>query len=524
LTKIKVDNLINQVNGKDMLVTLTFEKNGIEYRIERGRKQAVFKFYINDVDMEKLDNEAQGESRETQHEIDKLFMMDHLMYKNIISLNTYTEPFLAMKAADQRDIIENLLGVTILSDKAEVLKAQIKTTKDSITKVSATIEANIAANNKIKESIDRLKQTQATWVTNKETDIQTLIDRITRMQEFDIDAEIKNHEIIQERDKVKHNIDTLKMSINTLEQSLVSSDTKIKQFEKSINSLSDNKCPTCEQGLHSDKHHELVSAANSNLNAELTYMNDVAVRLQPLYDEMEALKLSSAGLFDNSITTVYKTLQDALSHKNNLNNLIDKLETKYQEIDPYASQISELETSALTDIDYTEINDLTRLKDHQDLLLKLLTNKDSFLRKQIIDQNLSYLNTRLDHYLDKIGLPHSVTFNNDLSVDIVYLGKELDFYNLSRGEMTRVSLSLSFAFRDVWENLFQPINLLFVDEALDSGMDFIGAMNSMALLNEFKYNRNKSIFLISHKEELASHSTNVLKAIKEHGFTTYSYE
>jgi ABC-type Mn2+/Zn2+ transport system ATPase subunit len=117
-----------------------------------------------------------------------------------------------------------------------------------------------------------------------------------------------------------------------------------------------------------------------------------------------------------------------------------------------------------------------------------------------------------------------VTFNNDLSVDIVYLGKELDFYNLSRGEMTRVSLSLSFAFRDVWENLFQPINLLFVDEALDSGMDFIGAMNSMALLNEFKYNRNKSIFLISHKEELASHSTNVLKAIKEHGFTTYSYE
>jgi DNA repair exonuclease SbcCD ATPase subunit len=253
-------------------------------------------------------------------------------------------------------------------------------------------------------------------------------------------------------------------------------------------------------------------------------MNDVAVRLQPLYDEMEALKLSSAGLFDNSITTVYKTLQDALSHKNNLNNLIDKLETKYQEIDPYASQISELETSALTDIDYTEINDLTRLKDHQDLLLKLLTNKDSFLRKQIIDQNLSYLNTRLDHYLDKIGLPHSVTFNNDLSVDIVYLGKELDFYNLSRGEMTRVSLSLSFAFRDVWENLFQPINLLFVDEALDSGMDFIGAMNSMALLNEFKYNRNKSIFLISHKEELASHSTNVLKAIKEHGFTTYSYE
>lgn len=524
LTKIKVDNLINQVNGKDMLVTFTFEKDGVEYRIERGRKPAVFKFYVNNVDQDTIDNDAQGEARETQHEIDKLFMMDHIMYKNIISLNTYSEPFLAMKAADQRDIIENLLGVTILSEKAESLKKQIKDTKDGITKESAIIDANIAANKKIQESIDRLILSQKQWISDKDTDCETLSGRIIKMQEFDIDNEIKNHEILKQRSEVQTKIDNISRQINTLESSLVQADIAVKKYEKEIATLQSNVCPMCEQGLHNDTHEKLLKSSQDNLNQANDYLISVAEQLQVLYDESDAEKSSNGELFNGEIKTVYRTLQDALAHQNNLNNLISKLETRFNEKDPYENQINELKNAALTVIDYDKMNELARLKDHQDLLLKLLTNKDSFLRKQIIDQNLSFLNNRLEYYLDKIGLPHAVVFNNDLSVDITYLGKDLDFHNLSRGEMTRLSLSLSFAFRDVWENLFQPMNLLFVDEALDSGMDYVGAINSMSILNDFKYNRNKSLFLISHKEELASHSTVVLKAIKEHGFTTYSYE
>jgi signal transduction protein with GAF and PtsI domain len=104
----------------------------------------------------------------------------------------------------------------------------------------------------------------------------------------------------------------------------------------------------------------------------------------------------------------------------------------------------------------------------REFLYKLLTNKDSYIRKRIIDQNLSYLNARLSQYLDRIGLPHTVVFMNDLSVNITELGRELDFDNLSRGERNRLILSLSWSFRDVWESLYQPINLLFIDELIDS--------------------------------------------------------
>jgi DNA repair exonuclease SbcCD ATPase subunit len=181
-----------------------------------------------------------------------------------------------------------------------------------------------------------------------------------------------------------------------------------------------------------------------------------------------------------------------------------------------------MQTQAVEEIDYNMINQLTNVREHQDFLLKLLTNKDSFIRKRIIDQNLSYLNARLGQYLDRIGLPHTVKFLNDLTVSIEELGRELDFDNLSRGERNRLILSLSWAFRDVWESLYQPINLMFIDEVIDTGMDSSGVENSLAILKKMAREGNRSVWLVSHKDELAGRVNNVLSVVKENGFTSYN--
>ena len=47
LTNIRKENLINKINGKNMLVTVQFEKGNMNYRIERGRKPNVLKFFNN---------------------------------------------------------------------------------------------------------------------------------------------------------------------------------------------------------------------------------------------------------------------------------------------------------------------------------------------------------------------------------------------------------------------------------------------------------------------------------------------
>jgi DNA repair exonuclease SbcCD ATPase subunit len=218
----------------------------------------------------------------------------------------------------------------------------------------------------------------------------------------------------------------------------------------------------------------------------------------------------------------YDTKEDAINHKNTLANLRQQLSAKEAEQDPYAEQIAEMETHAVEEINYDVMNELAVVKDHQDFLLKLLTNKDSFIRKRIIDQNLSYLNARLSQYLDTIGLPHTVKFLNDLTVSIEELGRELDFDNLSRGERNRLILSLSWAFRDVWENQNQQMNLLFIDEVIDTGMDSSGVEASLAILKKMAREGNRSVWLVSHKDELAGRVNNVLHVVKENGFTSYN--
>jgi DNA repair exonuclease SbcCD ATPase subunit len=113
-------------------------------------------------------------------------------------------------------------------------------------------------------------------------------------------------------------------------------------------------------------------------------------------------------------------------------------------------------------------------------------------------------------------------FQNDLSVNITELGRELDFDNLSRGERNRLILSLSWAFRDVWESLYQPINLLFIDELIDSGMDASGVENALAILKRMSRESQKSVWLVSHKDELTSRVNNIMTVVKENGFTTYN--
>ena len=516
LTNIKKDNLINKINNKNMLVTLSFEKDGVDFRIERGRKPNVLKFFINNEEQEESDD-AQGDSRETQKDLDTLFGMSHDMFKHIVALNTYTEPFLSMKAADQRTIIEQLLGITQLSDKAERLKELIKETKDLITQETANIEATKRSNEKIQSSIDSLITRQTAWHTKQKQDIEKIAGSIVELENVDITQELENHSKLKEYLDQSSMLKSLRKEMATLESALGQADKPVKKYEKELELLANNKCPACDQKLHDHKHDEMVKISITNLKDA----NEYAEKLTKDYTELKSV-IDSIVEITVRPETYYDTVEQALRHQNNLQTLEAQLETKATETDPYQEQIEELRNTALQTISWDEINSATEVKNHQEFLLKLLTNKDSFIRKKIIDQNLAYLNNRLSYYLDKMGLPHLVSFQNDLTVEITQLGQDLDFDNLSRGERNRLILGLSWAFRDVWESLYQNCNLLFIDELIDNGLDAAGVENALSVLKKFARERNKNVYLISHKDELQGRVNNVLKVIKENGFTSYA--
>jgi DNA repair exonuclease SbcCD ATPase subunit len=518
LTNIRKDNLINKTNTKNMLVTCEFESEGHSYRIERGRKPNVLRFVVDDKEMDSSESEEQqGENKETQAEIERLLGMSHNMFKHIVALNTYTEPFLSLKTNDQRDIIEQLLGITQLSEKAVLLKDLIKNTKDMIKEEEYRIKAIGDANNKIKNSIEDLERRSRLWQTKQTDDLEKLAAAINELQNIDISQELENHKLLSlwqanEKELKRHNKD-----IATHTSAVKRLKTNLLELTSALGKAQAHQCHACGQDIHDSKQEEMMAELASAVDSINTDLAKEETALALVNDAVKTL-----GRLGTAPAVRYPNIDDAVNHKSTLETAQDQFERRALDLDPYVEQIEHLRTSALEEINFETINSLTKLNEHQEFLLKLLTSKDSFIRKRIIEQNLSYLNHRLAHYLEKLTLPHEVKFRSDLEVDITQMGQEFDFDNLSRGERNRLILGLSWAFRDVYESLNRPINLLFIDEMIDSGMDANGVENALGLLKKMARENRKNIFLISHRDELVGRVNNILQVVKENGFTTFN--
>ena len=193
INKIRKDNLINRTNGKGMMVTLEYSSNGVEYKIERGRRPNVMKFYVNGEEQKEDENSAQGENKDTQKEIERTLGMTPDMFKHIVALNTYSEPFLALAAGQQRNIIEQLLGITLLSEKAEMLKEKIKANKDRIQLEEVHVKAVEEANKRVQEQIDSLKRRQVLWQKQHDEALNKLVIDYDELSKIDIEAELQAH-------------------------------------------------------------------------------------------------------------------------------------------------------------------------------------------------------------------------------------------------------------------------------------------------------------------------------------------
>lgn len=516
LTNIKKDNLINKSNMKHMLVTLTFEMNGVSYKIERGRKPGIFKFSKDGVEKETSDDESQGEGRNTQVEIERLIGISHDMFKHILALNTYVEPFLALRTNDQRVIIEQLLGITKLSEKAEKLKEEARITRDEIKEEEFRISAANEANKRIEANISALQTKSKAWDRAKETKIEGLQTSIMNLLSLDIDKEIALHKSKKEVEDLTAEYRSLTKELASLEKDLTDSTKTVNRLDKILSNSVEKICPTCNQEMDKDTHlkvHAEYEAQQAEARAKMKEKADK-------HSEVKALVTTVSSLIPELPDTFYKTVEEAYNHKTTLDTLGNKLTAEMETVNPFDDQIESLRRDGLQEIDFTNLNALVKLRDHQEFLLKLLTNRDSFIRKKIIDQNLSFLNHRLAHYLTDIGLPHSVKFKSDLEVEISMYGKEFDFDNLSRGERTRLILSLSWSFRDVFESMNDKINLLFIDELIDSGLDSSGVESALGILKKMSRENKRNVYLISHRDELIGRVSNVLKVVKEGGFTS----
>lgn len=524
-SNIKLNNLINKTNKKNMVVELYFEKSGNKYKIVRGRGPNIFEFYVNDSMVNKKEgNEAQGENPVTQKEVNRVIGLSYTLFKHIVGITTKTVPFLNEKPGPQKEIIEELLGITELSEKAELLKELIKETKKQIDQEEVKIKIIKTQNDKVQQAIDDLKNKHKIWQSKYQRDMDSITDNIAIMMEINIDEEIANHKIIDQYRSLEKDLRDATRNLGTEQNAYNTYEHMFLKLQDDFENLVNKKCHACGQDLHDGKHQDLVTKVERELEESAIRMQDQLGKLNVAQERKNIKQQLIDELGNVPAKTHYRSLDEAYDHKNNLHKLEVQLENQLNLSNPYDEQISTLKDTSLTEIDYSQLNELIVLKDHQYFLYKLLTDKNSVIRKRIIEKNLGYLNAQLSHYLHKMNLPHSVKFLSDLSVEITKLGQDFDFDNLSTGESTRLILSLSMAFRDVYENTKNEMNLLFIDELVDNGMDTAGGEAALGMLKYMARDNKKNVFLISHKDEFVARVNTVLLVTKENDFTEYSYE
>jgi len=244
------------------------------------------------------------------------------------------------------------------------------------------------------------------------------------------------------------------------------------------------------------------------------------IRKQAIIDKSLILTNQQEQLNEIKSILTFKDISSLLKAKSEITTSQEKLGTMLSEINPHLEAHTTLIAEGEVKVDIEALDDLITFQEHQQFLLKLLTDKNSFIRKNIISKTIPFLNKRIAYYTEKLNLPHIVMFQPDMTCEITELGRDLDHGNLSNGEKKKLNLSLCLSFRDVLTYLHSKVNVLFTDE-IDGGSISGSCLDSLiSTLKSKAWDDDISIFIISHRQEFEGRCDHNLVIRKERGFSS----
>lgn len=495
------DGLINDINKKEMEVTLDFvAESGIPYRIVRQRKMKPGAegnktiLYENGTD---ISVDVSG----TNKKIEEVLGMPYELFVRIIVFSASNDSFLRLPVTstsgpNQRDFIEDLFGLSVITQKAEKLKGLIKDTKLEMEQKKTQLEAKEAERAKHQDMINRTTQRLQMWEAQRDSTIASLTGKLNKIDGVDIDGQRVIHQQLSKVDKAITEL------VREKQQATREWNQHVKllaELDAQIGILRENKCPHCKQQYAGAQ--DEIAAKEERLAEVDRAIEDFSERLA----EHDAMLADLNELHESLSSQVTVDNVDELARiQSDVDNIRARVSELQAEVNPHQEVLDELQAMVVEAIDYTELNQLQRVLDHQNFLLKLLTKSDSFLRKSLLNKYIPFLNGRLQYYLQMLGLPHTVEFQEDLTAKIARMGVETRFGNLSTGQKARVNFAFAVAFKDVRERLHGRTNVCMFDEVLDFGLDAVGVMACAKVIKHIARTEGLSMYVISHRNEIDS--------------------
>jgi len=506
---INKPQLINSVNEKGCLVEVIFDINGTEYKVERGIKPNVFNVYRNNVLIPQ-----DASIRDYQQKLEDILGLNYRAFTQIVILGSARyQSFMDIPTWERREIIEEILDITVFSRMNTVLKTRQDTTKAELgddEKQLSFYETRLSAQKAIIENINKRTKQSADKV-------QEEIDRTNgeiKLVRANVEAIDSDMAAIHQPDQLVRNLRE-SVSFGKHEVREVAKRHREKQ-ERITFYQREADCDVCGQEIsESFKNEKVVELEKEKEILEQEVVPRVREKQQEYVDQLaEAEKVASE-------------IQDLKLKKSEENNQLSTLEnymvtlTNNLTVDTSDSDMEKARSESY----YIEkgIGNYNRsiLKNKEQLhyyeACKILL-KDTGIKAKIIKQYLPVINQLVNVYLEKMGATYS--FHLDESFNEIIKSRYRDTFSyasFSEGEKMRIDLALMFTWREI-AKLKNSVNtnLLIMDEVGDSSLDADATETLWDILGDME---DTNIFVISHKANNADRFRTFIEFMKDGNFS-----
>jgi DNA repair exonuclease SbcCD ATPase subunit len=509
--KINKPQLINSINGKDLVVEVTFNVNGSTYTVVRGIKPNRFEIYKNDI---LLGQDAA--IRDYQEHLEKAILkLNHRSFCQVVVLGSATYiPFMQLPAHQRRDVIEDLLDIQIFSTMNQLLKDRVTRNRDAIQEVKYQIDLT-------QERIEMQKSLMATLSKDVDAQIADRNEKVLEVEETLATLQTQDENIVAEVDELMKSIADSKsvqqqlQKLQGIKERLVE---KVHKLDKDIAFYHDNdNCPTCRQGIQHDFKQGVIDERTGEISEIKKNMPEVERMYNQLEERIELIMETQRGIAaKNQEIAAVRANQTAA--KRRLKELTTELKELESNRDKHADNSELIEYARVLGVHEAEREKLT--KESVVLTAAAALLKDGGIKSKIIKQYVPIMNKLINKYLSAMDFFVHFELDENFNEKIKSRFRDdFSYQSFSEGEKMRINLSILFTWRAVAKmRNSASTNLLIMDEVFDSSLDAAGTEEFMKIIEDLTKDTN--LFVISHKgDQLFDKFHSVIKFVKQGNFS-----
>ena len=509
--KINKPQLINSTNEKDCRVEIEFTLSGIQWKVIRGIKPAIFEIWKNASLMDQASSVVDQQKWFEQN----VLKMNFKSFTQIVILGSSTfVPFMQLTASNRREVIEDLLDIRIFSNMNMVIKEKIREIKENIKVLELkkdSVNDKVSMQKEFIQKVERdsefmidAKQNRINGLESEMADhlqkIERYNDEIAEKQlEFDDWSGDKNKlkKLNELRGKISHRIDSV-----VKEHKFFTGNTV---------------CPTCTQSIEEDfRINKITDAQNKSKELQSGFLEleeaikEEEERERQLNSITREITNLTHGISTNNVTVseIRKQIKCLESEIQKLASQLANKNSEHEKLDSFKKKLKEI---------LNELSESREKINYYDFSYSLL--KDGGVKTKIIKKYLPLINNQVNRYLQMMDFYINFTLDEEFNETIRSpIHEDFSYSSFSEGEKMRIDLALLFTWREVarMKNSVNT-NLLIMDEVFDSSLDGFGTEEFLKIIRYVIKDAN--IFIISHKESLHDKFENVIKFEKVKGFS-----